>query len=100
MNPFRLPPSAFILRKGRQPYFELAARSRSAAARRYLSAVELHQALHQRQADANAPGGARQGLVSLREQVEHPRQQLPRHSDPRVADADNSSGGWRGEGGG
>ena len=50
--------------------------------------MQLHQALHQRQADAQATFAAVQTALALGERVEHARQQLGRDADAVVLDAD------------
>ena len=49
--------------------------------------VHLHQPPRQRQPDAQPAGRAFENRLRLLEHVEHPREDVGRDSDPRIADA-------------
>src|SRR5258708_2415953 len=55
----------------RQPYGELGALARALARHAYAPAMHLDDALHEREADAQAALGALDVLVPLEEQLEH-----------------------------
>jgi hypothetical protein len=77
------------LERARQRDHELAAAAEALGEGEHLAAVQLHQPLDQRQPDAEAADGAIDGLVGLREQLEHARQHLGAHADAVVAHADD-----------
>ena len=72
-------------RQGRQADDEFAALVGPLATGLDGAAVQLDEAPHQRQADAQAPLRSRDGTVGLGEQVEDVRQQLPFDADAVVA---------------
>ena len=66
---------------------ELAPLARPVAVRRHLTAVQLDEAAHDRQAETEAALRAVERLRLLEEEVEHPPQHLGGDADPLVADA-------------
>jgi hypothetical protein len=73
----------------RQVHFEAAAGTQPRAVRADAAAVQFHQALRQRQADAQAALGALQRRLLLREHREHVLQRLRAHADAGVRDAEH-----------
>ena len=66
---------------------------RAFAVRLDAAAVQLHQAAHQREADAEPSLRAVRLLIALHEQLEHRSQTLGRNPPPVVADADDHLAG-------
>src|SRR3954451_679886 len=76
-------------RRQRQSHLQLAAVTRSVAARLHPAAVQLHQTAHQGKADTEARSRAVERLLALSEEVEDARQQIRPNADAFVADADH-----------
>ena len=73
----------------RQAHDELRALAEPVAVGADLAAVQLDEALEERQPEPQAPAAPIEGRVRLHEGLEEPREHLRRHADARVRDADD-----------